>query len=184
MDIQWKDIKGYEGLYQISNTGLVRSLSYNQKKFTRELKQYLKRGYCQVGLSFQSETKWYSLHRLVALHYIENPANKKTVNHKNGIRNDNRIENLEWLTHSENSLHGYRVLNRDRNPCKSNLGKFGKDCHNSKKIVQINPITKTKVAEYDSLMDAHRDTGISFKNISAVALGKRNFAGGFKWQYA
>lgn len=95
----WKDIKGYEGIYQVSNLGKVKSLLRN-KLFKVSLNKY---GYPRV--SFKNKT--YTVHRLVAEAFIPNPYNKPTVNHKNKIKTDNTVENLEWMTIGENNKHRY-----------------------------------------------------------------------------
>jgi len=113
----WKDIKDYEGIYQISNLGNVKSLirktsGTNTSKVVF-LKLFLsKNGYLRCVLSKKGKIKKMLIHRLIADHFIKNTLNKKCVNHINGIRTDNRIENLEWATHSENSTHGYRKNKR------------------------------------------------------------------------
>lgn len=116
----WKPIEGYEGIYEVSNTGKVRSLdrkSYCEKwpngRYERGRELYLnlmKDGYILVSLNKNSETQWRKVHRLVAEAFIPNPESKRCVNHKNGIKSDNRVENLEWVTASENMKHAYRVL--------------------------------------------------------------------------
>lgn len=109
----WRDIEGYIGLYQVSNRGNVKSMARSVKvrsngsKYnkSRILKQNNTRGYTQVGLSKKGNAKSYRIHRLVANAFIENPDQKKEVNHINEIRNDNRVENLEWCTRIENAHH-------------------------------------------------------------------------------
>lgn len=115
MEEIWKDIKGYEGIYQISNLGMVKSLyreikTVNSQYFYKE--KFLKTtpnnmGYHVVRLTLNNKTKSYSIHRLLAIHFIENIDNKPQVNHINGIKVDNRLENLEWCTISENRQHAY-----------------------------------------------------------------------------
>lgn len=124
----WKDIKGYEGLYQISNLGKVRSLSrkvqYNvfdkttSYRYTKKmiLKPRLDNlGYVAVMLSKENTVKQYRIHRLVANAFLERIKGKDMINHINGIKNDNRVENLEWCTSKENSIHAYQVLYPNRN---------------------------------------------------------------------
>ena len=111
----WNDIKDYEGSYQVSNHGRVKSL----KRMRADGKQGLPgmimkalpngNGYRGVALFSNCKAKPHLIHRLVAQSFIPNPHNKKTVNHKNGRRHDNHIDNLEWMTHSENMKHACLV---------------------------------------------------------------------------
>lgn len=116
----WKDVVGYEGLYQVSNMGNVKSLDRwvnskgNGERFlegqpiTTELNKF---GYWRTRLRKNGERqKVFQTHRLVAMAFIPNPDNKPCVNHINGMRTDNRLDNLEWCTHSENTKHMYDTL--------------------------------------------------------------------------
>lgn len=113
----WKPIEGYEGLYEISNLGRVKSLGRTNRggtkpeKIMRQQKQWT--GYLQLGLTgLDGKQRYKKVHRLVATAFIPNPENKPMVNHKNGIKDDNRVENLEWVTASENHLHAFKELGK------------------------------------------------------------------------
>lgn len=110
MDEIWKDIEGYEGLYQISSLGRVRRIKGGKGTASgRILKSFANSGYFFVGLYVNSKQKHIGVHRLVAEAFIPNPDNKSEVNHINGNKHDNRIVNLEWVTPSENMQHAWRT---------------------------------------------------------------------------
>jgi predicted house-cleaning noncanonical NTP pyrophosphatase (MazG superfamily) len=105
----WKDINGYEGLYEISDLGNVKSHSFKNPK---NLSQHLNaKGYLNVKLYKENKKQGFQVHRLVAIAFIPNPENKPEVNHKKGIKKDNRATELEWNTSSENKIHSVEVLN-------------------------------------------------------------------------
>lgn len=119
---EWRDVEGYEGLYQVSSYGRVRSVDrivkYPDGKSPRHFKgkelrpQNASTGYLFVNLSRNSRIKRVGIHRLVALSFIQKPDGNMEVNHKDGNRHNNRVENLEWVTRGENILHSYRKLGR------------------------------------------------------------------------
>ncbi|MBC7914049.1 MAG: HNH endonuclease [Pyrinomonadaceae bacterium] len=102
----WKDVVGYEGLYMVSNKGAV---SFMKDGDIGICKHYLNNGYPKVWLSKNGVSKFVSVHRIVATAFIPNTENKRTVNHKNGIKVDNNLENLEWATHEENARHAHSI---------------------------------------------------------------------------
>ncbi len=107
----WKDIEGYEGLYQVSNLGRVSSSPRNGTILNKRiLKNILSNsGYFLVDLSKNNIQKKVLVHRLVAKTFIPNPKNKLQVNHINGIKTDNRVDNLEWVTAKQNNLHARKI---------------------------------------------------------------------------
>jgi len=121
MEEIWKDIHGYKGIYLISNLGRVKVLERKTKdsrgrlwvRPEKILNGGTSNGYKYIRLhSFNKErsSKMYTVHRLVAKHFVPNENNKPQVNHINGVRDDNNVTNLEWVTNQENVLHGRRVL--------------------------------------------------------------------------
>ena len=172
----WKDIFGYIGLYQVSNFGNVRSfLREGEPKTMSIIKDKI--GYCYVNLWNKGEKKKYSIHRLVAIHFINDPDGKPEVNHKNGVKSDNCADNLEWVTRSENQYHAY--LTGLKKPAKSTRG--GKYNSRSKPVLQI--ISENSIIHWDGINEAAKNLNLSAGNISSVCLGKLKTCGGFKWQY-
>lgn len=126
---------------------------------------------------YSTKYKNLRIHRIVAETFLYNPNNLRDVNHKNGIKTDNRVENLEWLSHKENCKHAYKVLGYRS----SHLGKFGKDNHSSKPVLQIKD--NKVIKEFGGIREAERITGISHPCISACCSGKAKTAGGYQWVY-
>lgn len=113
----WKDIEGYEGFYQVSNFGTIKSLSRyikfgNKTRYSNEriLKFHKdKDGYKKVILQKSGKAQNYLIHRLVAQAFIPNPDNKPQINHKDGDKQNNKVDNLEWCTPSENMIHAFKT---------------------------------------------------------------------------
>ena len=162
----WKDIKGYEGLYQVSNLGRVKSLNgYHRKEIILKLRNNLY-GYLTIGLSKNNISKRYKVHRLVAETFIPNPNNYEQVNHKDGNKLNNCIDNLEWCNRSYNMKHAY-----DNNLL---------ECRPVNQYdLKGNLIKKWKGSKY-----AMVELGIWNANIVNCCKGKRKSAGGYIWKYA
>ena len=122
----WKDIPGYETLYQVSNFGRVKSYERNGTKGGILKPTKNKLGYMRIGLSKSNKKNYFSVHRLVALTFIPNPYNLPIINHKNEIKHDNRVENLEWCTHEYNNNYG----TIKQKISKSLKGKYSGENHN------------------------------------------------------
>lgn len=111
-DEEWRDVLGFEELYQVSNLGNVRTVKRGEATAMAQEEQ--RNGYLSVHLRNKGIERRASVHRLVAEAFIPNPDGLRDVNHKNGIKTDNRLENLEWMSHSDNMKHQYQVLKTGR----------------------------------------------------------------------
>ena len=176
----WKDVAGYEGIYKVSNMGRILSIG-RVIKFAR-VSRYFKESHLlklhvetkhlnrvSCGLAREGKTQSQRVHRLVAEAFIPNPDNKPQINHINGNPSDNRVENLEWCTQSENNIHSFRVLGRK--PCKTMLGKIGK-LHTMSIPVNLVDSKGNILASYESMNLAAQATGIKIQNISGWVKGK------------
>ena len=168
----WKDIPEYEGLYQVSNLGSVKSLINDiLLKFGDN-----GNGYKFVNLSKKGKAKGYYVHRLVAVSFIEVPINKMEINHKDLNKENNLLSNLEWVTKSENQLHRYK-----HKPSKLK-GKFGEDCNVSKRVNQYD-LDLNFLDSYCSITVASKETNTNVSSISMVCNGKRKKANNYIWSY-
>ena len=171
--MQIRNIKDFPG-YAVSEDGTVYSLNYNHTGKIKALCPAIdKNGYLQVRISKDNRAHSKTVHRLVAKTFIPNPDNKPEVNHKNGIRTDNRVENLEWVTSSENLFHSYKVLGRKH--------RLGKDNKCSKIILQIRD--NNIIAEFYGANEASRYTKVYFSDIHKCCKGRLKTAGGYVWKY-
>jgi len=113
----WKDVPNFEGTYQVSNLGRVKSLfrKVKVKNFTRTIYEFImnanlgKRGYYEIRTCKNSVTKHMYVHRMVALAFIPNPNNELYINHKDGVKTNNNVNNLEWVDHRTNMIHAHKT---------------------------------------------------------------------------
>lgn len=192
----WKNIARYEGHYQISNLGNVRSLDRVVKRHgmtAKKLKsktikvQKYNNGYCKVCLCKDGIPKEYLLHRLVAKAFLSNTESKSDVNHINEDKSDNRASNLEWATHRENAVHGTQlqrgVKNRDQSGSKNGMyGRTGSANPHSKRIIQLD-LQGNFIREYECIKEAAVATGSNPSAISGAAKGRLRQTNGYMWQY-
>lgn len=176
----WKPIKGYEGLYEISNLGRVKSLSrvtpHNGRVYpTKILKPHINtKKYLDVELSQNGLKQRYRIHRLVAETFIPNPNNKPQVNHIDCDKSNNRVDNLEWCDNSENQRHAFAHGLNHR-------GKFG-DSPKAKSVLQYT-LDGILMREWDSIVRVKKECGYSDGYISQCCKGKYKHAYGYVWKY-
>ena len=181
MEEVWKDIKGYEDRYRISNMGHVLSLSktHKTKVFNKAIVETKKSpkilkgskdkdGYLMVYLGNGKEQKRFKVHRLVAETFIPKIDGKTFINHKNGIKDDNRADNLEWCTNAENLYHAHHTIRHD------------KPYYNQKVILCIG---SDYTEEYKSITEAAKAIGVSKQAISMCLRGQTKKCCGYKWRY-
>jgi len=170
----WKPIKGYEGLYEISNYGRVKSFKWNKKKILKG--NINNKGYLRVALLKNNvEIKKY-IHRLVAEAFIPNPNNYPCINHKSENKLDNTENNLEWCDFQYNDLYG------TRNERILQTKKIKKCCNAEKPVLQYT-LDGEFVAEYKSILDAARLTSTSKQIISYCCNNQIKKRKGFIWKF-
>lgn len=178
MEEIWKDIKGFEGLYQVSNIGRIKSIDrYIRNKWgsLTLCKEHILKprtdddGYYRIGLYKDGKYKSFGLHRLVSEAFIPNPNNLPCVNHKNEIKTDNRVENLEWCTNSYNLNYGHRLEKAIE-----------------KRKIHILQFTKNMdfVGYYDSIVSAASSVNGLASNICSCCKQTIKRAYGYVWRYA
>lgn len=155
----WKDVVGYEGLYQVSNLGRIKRKDHILYKTLRN--------YYGVKLCKNNIKCFKYIHRIVAQAFIPNPENKSQVNHIDGNKLNNCVDNLEWVTRSENTKHAYKI--------------------GLEKPTKISPVIQydlkgNKIKEYESIKEAKKKNKKCSK-ISDCCSGKRKTAGGYIWKY-
>ena len=163
----WKSITGYEGLYEVSDIGRVKSLKYGKERILKPRETYC--GYLQVSLCKDGQIKQTYVHRLVAEAFIQNQNNLETVNHKDEVKTNNTVSNLEWMSLEDNINYGTR--NKRIAEALSN------------QVKMFDKSTGELLATFPSTNEAEMITGIAQQNISKCCLGKRKYAGGYIWRY-
>ena len=163
----WKSIAGYEGLYEVSDQGRVKSLKYCKEKILKPWNN--KYGYLQVGLHKDGKVEKPKIHRLVAEAFIPNPNNLTTVNHKDEVKTNNVASNLEWMSQKDNNNYG----TRNKRVAESL----------SNQVQMFDKSTGELLATFPSTHEAERVTRIAYQSISSCCLGKRKSAGGYVWKY-
>ena len=176
----WKPIKDYEGIYEVSNYGRVKSLErviYNSgtknglytihEKIIKQRINKKRYGYCELSLHKNGKEKRFKVHRLVAEAFIPNPNNLPEVNHIDGNKENNHILNLEWVTPSENQKHRHKLGNNKTS--QKRVGKFDKDGN--------------LIVKYDSIIEAATLEGSPRVSIDNVLQGRRYTLKGFVWKY-
>lgn len=173
----WKSIDGYDGYYEVSNLGNIRSVdrcviaSNGAKKYFKgqQLKTWHSHnGYVLCNLKKNGKSKTVRVNRIVAQTFIPNPYNHPVINHINFDKDDNCVDNLEWCSHKYNINYTY-------NNCMSK---------SQKHVLKLDPYTLQVLDEYISLADAARNNNCYFQNISRCCYNKDYKCGGYKWRFA
>lgn len=168
----WKDIKGYENIYQVSNLGNIRRVYANKKTKTLRL-SLNKSGYLYVCISDKNKKKLFRVHKLVALAFLGDIPDNLEINHINGVKTDNRKENLEYVNRSYNLIHAY----------KNGLEK--KQYNNIKKSKPVNQydLNNNLIKTWESINEIQRQLKYYKQNISRCCNKKINTAYGYRWTF-
>lgn len=185
---EWKDVPGYEGLYQVSSLGRVKKLNYRQTGKERIIKQRVRgKGYMAVSLYNNGQTKDFYVHRLVAEAFIPNPDNLPQVNHKSEVKTDNSVSNLEWCTLLYNINYGTRSK-RSATSYKRNQGYAGYKRgqvyagRSPRKIYQYT-VDGCFIKTWESSKEIQKTLGFYFKSIQKCCRGIYKQSHGYKWSY-
>ena len=181
---EWKEIAGYEGLYKVSNMGRVLN-SDNQI-----LKYFDNGGYNRIALRDKNNvTQKHLVHRLVAMAFIDNPNNLKEVNHKDKNKRNNTVENLEWVTGSENVRHYIDNTPERMRYLRKSMSSIGKEYWHvgveasKKPVAQIDKDTGDILNVFESAREASKETNSNYRNISQVCNKQKKTHNGFKWRF-
>lgn len=193
---EWKTIPCFQGLYEASNLGRIRSIDRVVRRnglTSKSLKGKIlspntqKNGYKVVALSKQGKTQSFRVHRLVALAWLPNPDNLTEVNHLNENKADNSVANLSWVSHRENANYGTRIRrcisNRDQSGVRNGMfGKIGGLNPNAKEVIKLS-MDGDFIAEYPSLLEASKSANCTRASIRNNIKGRTKHCGGYKWMY-
>lgn len=158
MEEIWKTVEGFEN-YQVSNKGRIRNLNYGNLGYCKILKQgNNESGYALIQLHKNGKRYQRKMHRLIAKEFIPNPNNYPAIHHKNEIKDDNRVENLEWCTQKQNMEHSF-----------------------GKKIVGTNIETGEKI--YFNSVSSTKEAGFEFRAVSACCNNRRKTHKGYTWRF-
>lgn len=178
---EWRDIAGFEGVYQVSNLGRVKRIKAERRTrggyILKNIRQKI--GYSSVNLSRSGKSAMYYIHRLVAEAFMPNPENKPEIDHIDGSRDNNKVDNLRWCTRKENQNFPIAKKRHGIATTKTLTGRNGISSNSAKAIICI----ETGVLYWGAL-EANRVTGISHGCISAVVRGEWKTAGGYHWRLA
>lgn len=175
MEEIWKDIKGYEGLYQISNLGNVKSLNYRRRGYEKNLTPKRNNdGYLWVELRKDGKQGHYLIHRLVAIAFIQNPNKYPIINHKDENPLNCEVSNLEWCDYSYNyrysvERHGNRIVKRSK--------------YYNKSVVQ-KTLSGTQIAIFKNISEVVKTLGFNHYAIAECCNGNRKTGYGYKWEFA
>lgn len=173
----WKEV--FDGKYQVSNKGRVKSMNYKCTGKVRILKMTKDhKGYNRLTMRVNGKPKTIKAHRLVAQAFIPNPENKPQVNHMDGNKTNNLVQNLEWVTNYENAQHALKTGLY----IPTNSGKKYEEVSQARAIIMID-LEGNFIKEYGCIKRAADENNIWQSNICRCLTGKRKTSGGYKWEY-
>ena len=175
MEEIWKEVVGYEGLYQVSNLGRVRSFKYKSPRILKHHNNKL--GYARLILRKNNQSYGHSVHRLVAEAFIPNPNNLPVVNHKDENPRNNNVENLEWCTHQYNNVYGTKI---DRFKQNTDFDRIAEK--NSMSVLQYD-LEGNLIKQWSSASECRKELGYDNSAIAKVCKGELGHAYGFMWRY-
>ena len=183
----WREVKGFEGLYEVSNRGRIKSLprldSMNRKVRERIMATtYDWQGYEHVKLNKDGKSYTKYVHRLVAEAFIPNPMKKETVNHKDEIKAHNYVENLEWMTMKENANYGTRNIRAVAHKDYFEISRKISSSAHKKAVVQLKDGEVIK--RWNSITSASKGLGVSLRAIQNVLRNEMPSCKGFQFEYA